>query len=71
MLSPSFAVPVSELSLGRGQGNSRKGRGHNQELPRKMGPSHDLFSMPNIAGVLRGNTIRGNTTRNFERKMTL
>ena len=28
-------------------------------------------TMPLIAGVLRGNTIRGNTTRNSERKMAL
>ena len=27
--------------------------------------------IPEIVGVLRGNTIRGNRTRNFERKMAL
>ena len=29
------------------------------------------FHRPFFAGVLRGNTIRGNTTRNSERKMAL
>ena len=29
------------------------------------------FFAPSIAGVSRGNTIRGNTTRNSERKMAL
>ena len=30
-----------------------------------------LFSQQEAAGVVRGNTIRGNTTRNSERKMAL
>ena len=59
-----------ECRLGVVPANQDQERPMREPIP-DQGVGTQLFLLWNIAGVLRGNTIRGNTTRNSERKMAL